>query len=605
MKRLFVLSILLILFFSFSVTCLAQQPDQYRINLELAKELMRVGQPEEAIKIINQLRELFGDKEELRELLKEALLSLKEYDRVEQMIKEDLSARPQDWMLYTQLGNVYIQTQRMEEAKQNLDRAIQLSPKQKRSYQEVAFVYLRNNLRAEAMDTYKLARMKLGVPNVFSLDLANLYEQLFDYKQAVNEYFLFMGNDSTKFDLVEDRINRLIETDQHLDAIELALRERIKDNPRDKYSHKLYGDLLFRRNDLEDAFESYKKVDEISETNGRYILRFVQMCINQELYDQAIKSAQFILSGQYPKDVMISAQLYIARSYEGQEKYGEAIATYNDIINSYQKDFPHEVAFAHFQIGEINLLRFKKPDEALPRYQSVVSNFSGAKVYPTALVRRGDCMLAKGELDSARAFLNTAAKDPQADVMMEEILFKLTEIEFFEGNFEEALEGYSRLVLEFPKGFYVNNSLERTILINEHQELDRPLLARFAGALFENVQGKAESAISQLDGLIEAESEKLSDLAQMEKARIYREERKFSKSLETLVKLLEKYPESFLCPQAQMMIGDIYNYHLNDRDKAIEAYRNLLKDYERSVYVDEVRDKLRELKAEVSPSSSG
>jgi len=201
--------------------------------------------------------------------------------------------------------------------------------------------------------------------------------------------------------------------------------------------------------------------------------------------------------------------------------------------------------------------------------------------------------------------LNVASKDPTADVMMEEILFKLNEIEFFEGNFEEALEGYSRLVLDFPKGFYVNNSLERTILINEHQELDRPLLARFAGALFENVQGKAESAISKLDGLVEAESEKLSDLAQMEKARIYREEKEFSKSLNALDKLLEKYPESFLCAQAQMMIGDIYNYHLNDRDKAIEAYRNLLKDYERSVYVDEVRDKLRELKAEVSPSSSG
>jgi tetratricopeptide (TPR) repeat protein len=605
MKRLFALFILVVLFFSFSVPCLAQQPDQYRINLELAKELMRAGQPGEAIKIINQLRELFGDKEELRELLKDALLSLKEYDEVERMIKEDLSARPQDWMLYTQLGNVYLQTQRMEEAKQNLDRAIQLSPEQKNSYREVAYVYLRNGLRAEAMDTYKLARMKMGIPNVFALDLANLYEQLFDYKQAVNEYFLFMGDDSTKFDLVEDRINRLIRTDQYLDAIALALRERIKDNPRDKYSHKLYGDLLFRKNDLEDAFESYKKVDEISQTQGSYILRFVQMCINQELYDQAIKSSQYILSGQYPEDVMISAQLYIARSYEGQEKYEEAIATYNDIMDNYQKDFPHQVAFAHFQIGEIDLLHFKKPDEALPRFQTVVREFRGSKVYPQALVRRGDCMLVKGDLDSARAFLNTASEDPQADAMREEILFKLTEIEFFEGNFEEALEGYSRLVLDFPKGFYVNNSLERTILINEHQELDRPILARFAQALFEKVQGETESAISKLDGLVEAGSEKLSDLAQMEKARIYREEGEFSRSLEALAKLIERYPESFLCPQAQMMIGDIYYYHLDDREKAIEAYRNLLEEYERSVYVDEVRDKLRELKAEVSPSSSG
>ncbi|NIM98666.1 MAG: hypothetical protein GTO24_11485, partial [candidate division Zixibacteria bacterium] len=112
--------------------------------------------------------------------------------------------------------------QRMEEAKQNLNRAIELVPDQKFSYQEVANVYLRNSLRSEAMDTYKLARMKMDVANVFALELAGLYEQLFDYKQAVDEYFLFMGTDSTKFDLVEDRINRMIETDQLLDQIELA-----------------------------------------------------------------------------------------------------------------------------------------------------------------------------------------------------------------------------------------------------------------------------------------------------------------------------------------------------------------------------------------------
>ena len=53
------------------------------------------------------------------------------------------------------------------------------------------------------------------------------------------------------------------------------------------------------------------------------------------------------------------------------------------------------------------------------------------------------------------------------------------------------------------------------------------------------------------------------------------------------------------------MIGDVYYQDLNDKTKAVEAYQKLLKDYERSVYVDETRDKLRELQAEVSPTSSG
>jgi outer membrane protein assembly factor BamD (BamD/ComL family) len=64
---------------------------------------------------------------------------------------------------------------------------------------------------------------------------------------------------------------------------------------------------------------------------------------------------------------------------------------------------------------------------------------------------------------------------------------------------------------------------------------------------------------------------------------------------------LEKYPQSIYRDQAQMLIGDVYNYGIKDKIKAIDAYQELLKNYGRSTYVDEVRDKLRELKT--NPSS--
>jgi tetratricopeptide (TPR) repeat protein len=236
---------------------------------------------------------------------------------------------------------------------------------------------------------------------------------------------------------------------------------------------------------------------------------------------------------------------------------------------------------------------------------NVLFNYQDSDWYPEALVRLGDCMMVKGDLDSARILFSKALKDPKADPKEEEIKFKLIEIEFHQGNFEEALEEYNRLIAEFPKGLYVNNSLERIIVISENQEMDRYLLSVFARALLDNLQGKADSAIFRLDNIISAKSEKLSDLAYLEKAKIYKAEKIFSLSLKALNELLDKYPKSFFCAQAQKLIGDVYNYHLNDKTKAIQAYQKLLKDYDRSVYVDEVRDKLRELKAEESPTSSG
>ena len=618
MKKFFSPALLFILLFCSLAPCSAQQKiepvivfppeqpqDKYRINLELAQELIRVGKADEALKLINQLRDVYGDTRELHDLLKEAYLSAKEYDKVEEMIKKDLEREPKNWMLYCELANVYLKTQREEEAKLNLNKAIELSPDGKPAYSQVASVYLRNGLTSDAIDTYKQARMRLGKPDVFSLELANLYEGLLDYKQAIDEYFLYMGDDPTKFDLVEDRINRLIQSDENLDQIQLALSERIKKNPKDEYSHKLYGDLLFRRKDLSNAFETYKTVDKLFDANGTFILKFILMCYNQKLFDDAIQASQYLLSTQPSREVAVSAKLYIAHSYEGLEKFTDAIKIYQEVIDNYQRFFTQEIAFSHFRIGEINLFYLKEPDMAFSRFQNVTSGYQESNWYPDALVRLGDCMMAKGDLDSARTLFLSALKYPKAETKEEEIKFKLTEIEFFQGNFEETLEGYNRIIADFPKGLYVNNSLERIMVISENQELDRFLLSVFAQAMLDKLQGKADSAIFRLDKIISAQSKKLSDLAQLEKGKIYKEEKKFSLSLEALEKLLEKYPESFFCDQAQKLIGDVYNYHLNDKTKAIQAYQKLLKDYDRSVYLDEVRDRLRELKAESTPSSSG
>ena len=622
MRVLLALTLSFVLLFSFFVSPSAQQKlpqqfivplqpekekDPYRRDVDLARELIRVGKPGEAVNMIQQMTTVYGERQELRELLKDAYLSAKEYDRVEALIREDLERASENkkWKYYVQLGNVFLKTEREEEARVNFDKAIKTAKNPEMAYREVARVYLRNQQTSKAIDTYLRGRMKLSDPAAFAYDLAGLYEALINYKEAIDEYFLFLGSDSTKFDLVEDRINRLIRTKQNLDEIEAALSDRIRKNPKDRFSQKLYGDLLFNTGNLTGSFEAYKKVDELFKAGGRFITTFVRMCLNQGYYDQAIKSSQYLLSRKPDDDVVVFAKLFIAAAREGQEKYAEAANTYQEIIDKYPESFPNEIGLCHFRIGEINLFRFEKPDEAFARYQTVVSNYEKSDPFPAALVRRGDCKMAKGELDSARFYFKMALRDHRVDPKIEEVNFKLTEIGFFQGNFEEALEGYGRIIADFPKGFYVNNSLERIIMIGENQELDRPLLAIFARALLEKLQGNDESAISRLDKIISAKSEKLSHLAQLEKGRIYREKKKFSESIEAFEKLLKEYPESYFCAQAQKLIGDVYHYDLNDKVKAVEAYQKFLKDYERSVYVDETRDKLRELQAEVSPGSSG
>lgn len=591
----------LILFFLFSSSLvLGQEVEKYLQGLKVADELISAGKATEAVKLLEELRDIHGDDPPLIDLLKRAYLSTKSYDQVEKLIRNDLAKNPRDWRLYCELADLQLKAQNEQEARQNLKKAMELAPNEEMTYREVAYVYFRNGLTSDAMDTYKLARLRLKNPRLFSLDLAGLYEALTDYKQAVDEYFLYMGDDSTKFDLVEDRINRLIQTEENLDGIQLALEDRIRNNPQDKYSHKLYGDLLFRRGNLEVAFETYKTVDSLFRGKGRFILSFAQKCQTNRFFNQAIKACQFLLSGSPSKELVVPARFSIAHSYEGLERYEDAISTYQETIDECQKEagfrFASEVAQSYYQIGEIQLFHLKKPDGAFLSYQQVISNYPKSDRFADALVRRGDCLMIKGNLDSAALLFENALNDPKASSKEEEIRFKLTEIDFYQGDFEKALEGYNREVSDFPKGLYVNNSLERIVIISENQSLDRYLLSVFAQALLEELQGQLDSATLKLEKIISAKSATLSDKAQFEKAEIYRKEKKFSSSLDALRELIEKYPQSFYCAKAQKLIGDIFCYDLEDKPKAIQAYEKVLKDYGRSLFVDEVREKLKELK---------
>ncbi len=616
MRKPLILSLLYILLLCAFVPALAQQTktpieippmerkvNKYKQGVTIARELIQQGSPGQALKLIMQLKDIYGENAELNQLMKDAYLAGKEYDQVEILIKKDMERDPKNWQYYCELANVDIKTQRMEEARQNLNRAIDLAPDKMQAYKEVAFIYIRNNVTAEAIDTYKKARMKLNQPDVFSMELAGIYESLRDYKSAVDEYFLFMGDDSTKFDLVESRINNLVQSQENLDGIQAALNERIKKKPQDKYYQKLYGDLLFRRKDLTGAFETYKKVDDLFNGKGKFILNFASMCYNQKYYENAIQASQYLLSVKPPPGLVLSARLIIASSDDGLEKFTEAVNVYQEIINQYvnantadAKLFRQETAFCYFQIGEINLFQFRKPNEAFGYYQKVVSDYGDADMFPPALVRLSDCLMIQGDLDSARTLLESAYLDRRAESRREEIEFKLAEIEFFKGNFEDALNEYGQLIKEFPKGLYVNNSLERIVVIGDNQELDRTFLSSFASAMLEKLQGKYESALTKLEQIINAKSEKLSDLAQLEKGKIYQEEKKYSSSVDAYQKLLEKYPKSLYRDQAQKLIGDVYNYGMKNKANAIQAYEQFLKDYDRSVYADEVRDKLQELK---------
>ena len=63
-------------------------------------------------------------------------------------------------------------------------------------------------------------------------------------------------------------------------------------------------------------------------------------------------------------------------------------------------------------------------------------------------------------------------------------------------------------------------------------------------------------------------------------------------------KVVHDMPTSILRDHAQMQIGEIYERTLKDKQKAVEAYEQLLANFPTSLFVEEARKRIRILRGD-------
>lgn len=569
----------------------AQPQVDYTGKLKQAEGFLYEKRYSEAIGILKPLYSKYPDDLNIALLLKTAYYENKSYADVAPILKRILERNPHDWKLWAESGEVNLKLGEDEKADKDFAQALKMSPQNPEAYQRVALNYRVNGFTQKAIETYKLGNRNLG-ENVFSMDLVNLHQVARDYKSAVEEYFNFMGNDPRKFELVEKGVRNLIQSGEDLEAVELALNQTIEKDSTNRYAYKLYGDLSLARGELERAFEIYKVVDFLWEGQGGYILNFAEECQKKELFELSLDACEYLISHYRNPGLLPRAGLCKANSLKGLKKFEDAVKAYREIITDYKSE--KEATVSYFNIGEIKLKELGQAEEALSWYKEVIRS-PGSAVYYDALVRLGDCWMSMSELDSALFWFREILAIPLDKGKIEEIGFKLGEIDFYKGEFESALEKYQKLVLDFPRGFYVNNSLERIAILKENMEANPLGLLIFSQAMFEKIKGNSQKSISLLGKLADSQDPSLSDDSRLEIGRILRKEGDSKVAILNLERLIKDHPRSPFCALAQKLIGDIYYFDLNDLAQAEEAYLLLLKNFSSSLFVEEARINLKKI----------
>jgi tetratricopeptide (TPR) repeat protein len=137
------------------------------------------------------------------------------------------------------------------------------------------------------------------------------------------------------------------------------------------------------------------------------------------------------------------------------------------------------------------------------------------------------------------------------------------------------------------------------LFIQEQLKDNENLLKGYVKADLLRRQNKLSEALSSFEAL--AKSDLLSSILEtvyINCGDILTSMQRYSEAIAAYDHILLDYPESIYADQTLMKKGQIFESGLNNREKAVEMYQQLLEKYTSSVFANEARKRIRNLRGD-------
>jgi len=607
-------------FLSISFLCafsiVAQDIDK---QFEMAARYENDGAFENAVAIYERLYKLDSNNVEIIEHLKKNYKILNNQTSRVQLLQRQLRSDSANVTWLCELVDAFYRSKNTVQAKLAIETTLRAMEKSVVGYRMLAGVMIENRWFDEVERVYLLARKNLAKEDLFVLEMANLQMYRGDYYRAAKEMLKYYRLNEGAYTYVQSQLQQFPDEDKDIASLIKALQEELLEHKKDWPVQKLLLDVYFKGKKYDQAFELSKVMDQQAKHEGLDLLNFANTTFQSGVYEIASKGYAYFLQ-LYPNSPQ--AEIGIARCYEKlssqsgntsirdtattggrvQEKSfsNQAVVLYRAIIQKYLAT--EWAAEAHYRLGEIYLEKFQDVDEALGQFEQVQTSFGTSAFEIDAEFRTAECLIIQGKLDEAlKMYVQIRTRNRGGD-SKDEAKFRAGEIYYYQNVVDSCLS-VMRELSRREDGVFVNDALSYLLLIQESDK-DREGLKTFAKAQLLNRQRKYSEAMTVLKDLITRDPQgALVDDALLETAVILVRQEKSEEAIKVLSNVVEFMKTSPVADLAQMKIGMIYEEKMQKPLQAIKAYKELLLQFPRSIYLSQVRKRMRELEQKIQKSS--
>ena len=599
--------ILLILVAISSVIIAGGQVNLDQNMIQLATQYSNSRDFEKAAPLFKDIYQVSNNRYYFR-LYISSLTEMQQYQEAEEEIRREIRRNrdPQPDLL-VHWGQLLKLQGRDSEATEKYQDAIKSTPANRANFINTGNMFLQWREFEWAQKHYEHGR-KVVPREGFHSELATVYTYLRNYTQMLEELLYLVKTDEANLPRVQSNLTSAMYLDIEnglRDEFRATLLRRIQSDPDVIAFNRLLIWFFLQERQFAAALRQTIALDRRTGMEEQQILMLAQTALNNQSYQDASAAYDYILSKGRQHPSWISAFIYkLHADYQ-----------YFTTEEPDNQEYGHKLA-AKFEEG-LELIGYNQPTVFLIREYAHLLAFylekpdAAIAVLEKGLEIQGLRPMEIGEIKTELADVYLYAGDPWEAILLysqvidanrnnnlgDEVKLKKARLGYYMGNFSWAKAQLDVLKASTSK-LTANDAMELSLFISNNStqdSIDKALeyFSRADFLFFRNKNKEALATLDTIDMLFPYHS--IVDDVLFRKAKILLANNEPEPAVELLERIAKEFPFGLLGDDALFLLADTYNYRLNDRKKAAEAYRRILFEFPGSIFVPEAREKFREL----------
>lgn len=571
---------------------------------ELADKYYRDAEYENALQLYEKLQKREPENRTFNLRITDCHEKLGQYAEAVSFMEKTTKRNPTEHIYAFVLADAYRLLGEFKKAENTENETITKHLRTEADFMETGVWLTESGKNELALRAYQQGRKTLRSKYVFGDEIGHLYKLMGEYTLATQEYLEQYYLNPQLIGTIKTSILTLVH-DRSKGAVEKVLLEAVNKNGKDMGLRTMVFEFYVLSGNFYEALVQCKSIDKVNHEDGNRVFQYALTLRNNKEYKLSNKALDYVIESH-------EGSPYYMKAFQEKAVNGElqAFSTLpvdttgiREAVNAYDAlfaQFGRRPIFFDAMYRKAKLLAFYLFDLEAALEELDQATLQQLKPQELAQVNLliGDVLLMQKEYNRAKLKYNEVAESWKEGQIGAEAKYKQGRLSYYKGDFE-----YSKARLQTIKdntsNDISNDAIQLFLLIQDNLGLDTTTypLQRFAQAQLMIYQRDFAPALELLDSIAFAfPSNTLADELLWEKANIYLQQRNIDKALALLDKIITDHGKDIYGDDALYTKAKIYDYTFKDKAKAMQLYIEFLKTYSGSLFIVEVRNRIRELR---------